>query len=126
VLDEPNAFRGIYVLPPGSAWIFQGGALKNKATYFETEGMGRTRRLSPGHITLFSRDAFVRNLPVIFNGQERVGVSLTGGLDTRIIMAWQKPAPPDQSLATRSAVCIGQPGCDLSAQSSQICGQSLK
>src|ERR1019366_7176209 len=40
------------------------------------------------------RDAFVRNLPRYFSGQERMGVSLTGGLDTRIIMAWRN-APPD-------------------------------
>ena len=33
---------------------------------------------------------FSRNLPRYFNGRERVGMSLTGGLDTRMIMAWQK------------------------------------
>ena len=39
------------------------------------------------------REAFSCNLPRYFSGQERVGVSLTGGLDTRVIMAWQKSAP---------------------------------
>ena len=38
-------------------------------------------------------DVFVENLPRYFNGKERVGVSLTGGLDTRIIMAWHKAEP---------------------------------
>ena len=36
---------------------------------------------------------FARNLPRYFNGRERIGMSLTGGLDTRMIMAWHK-APP--------------------------------
>src|SRR5260370_39746954 len=36
------------------------------------------------------REIFSRNLPRYFKGPERIGISLTGGLDTRIIMAWQK------------------------------------
>ena len=37
--------------------------------------------------------SFTRNLPRYFNGHQRIGMSLTGGLDTRMIMAWRKPAP---------------------------------
>jgi asparagine synthase (glutamine-hydrolysing) len=36
---------------------------------------------------------FSRNLPRYFAGRQRVGISLTGGLDSRIIMAWQKSPP---------------------------------
>jgi asparagine synthase (glutamine-hydrolysing) len=36
------------------------------------------------------REVLARNLPRYFNGQERIGMSLTGGLDTRMIMAWHK------------------------------------
>ena len=32
------------------------------------------------------------NLPLYFAGREKVGIALTGGLDTRVIMAWHKPA----------------------------------
>jgi asparagine synthase (glutamine-hydrolysing) len=39
------------------------------------------------------REVFSHNLPRYFNGRERVGMSLTGGLDTRMIMAWQKSPP---------------------------------
>ncbi len=39
------------------------------------------------------RDVFSRNLPRYFNGHERIGVALTGGMDTRVIMAWRKAAP---------------------------------
>ncbi|MGB8774626.1 MAG: asparagine synthase-related protein, partial [Terriglobales bacterium] len=38
-------------------------------------------------------DAFSRNLPRYLNGKERIGVSLTGGLDTRAVMAWQRFSP---------------------------------
>ena len=39
------------------------------------------------------RDVFARNLPRYFAGPERIGISLTGGLDTRMIMAWHRPSP---------------------------------
>ena len=39
------------------------------------------------------RDAFSRNLPRYFSGRQQVGMTLTGGMDTRVIMAWHKPAP---------------------------------
>jgi len=39
------------------------------------------------------RQIFERNLPRYFSGQEQIGLSLTGGLDTRMILAWRKPLP---------------------------------
>jgi asparagine synthase (glutamine-hydrolysing) len=36
---------------------------------------------------------FSRNLPRYFDGPQQIGMSLTGGLDTRMIMAWKKFAP---------------------------------
>src|SRR5262249_11268456 len=39
------------------------------------------------------RDAFVGTLPRYFGGYEPIGVALTGGLHTPMIMAWGKPAP---------------------------------
>ena len=39
------------------------------------------------------RQIFERTLPRYFNASERIGLSLTGGLDTRMILAWHKPAP---------------------------------
>ena len=35
VLEDRTLFRGIYALPPGSAWRFRGRALESKAAYFE-------------------------------------------------------------------------------------------
>jgi asparagine synthase (glutamine-hydrolysing) len=36
---------------------------------------------------------FSKNLSLYFAGSERVGMTLTGGLDTRMIMAWHKSVP---------------------------------
>lgn len=124
VLENRTLFRGIYVLPPGSTWIFHGGALKKKAAYFEPKEWEEQERLEPEPYYTLLRDAFVRNLPRYFNGQERVGVSLTGGLDTRIIMAWQKPAPRSVPCYTFGSMYRDNQDVILARKVAQICGQS--
>ena len=59
---------------------------------------GRTRSRSKPNLLRELRDVFSRNLPRYFNGRQQVGMTLTGGLDTRVIMAWHKPAPAFASL----------------------------
>src|SRR5215470_985414 len=90
VLENRSLFSGIQVLPPGSAWLFRAGELEKQASYFEPCEWEREEPLKPQEYYPRLRDVFVRNLPRYFEGRERIGVSLTGGLDTRIIMAWRK------------------------------------
>jgi asparagine synthase (glutamine-hydrolysing) len=93
VLENRTLFSGIYVLPPGSSWYFRCGKPEKKAAYFEPREWEEEEPYKPEDYFAHLRDVFVRNLPRYFNGGERVGVSLTGGLDTRIIMAWRKAEP---------------------------------
>ena len=53
--------------------------------------MGRPGILEPEAYYQQLREVFSRNLPRYFDGGQRVGLSLTAGLDTRMIMAWHKP-----------------------------------
>lgn len=94
VLENRSLFTGIHVLPPGSAWSFRRGKLERKGKYFEPREWEEQARLEPEAYYTRLRDVFVQNLPRYFNGHEKIGVSLTGGLDTRIILAWHK-APHD-------------------------------
>ena len=93
VLENRTLFKGIYALPPASAWSFRGGALDTKEAYFEPREWEEQEPLDAESYYKELRDAFTNCLPRYFNGSEPIGVSLTGGLDTRIIMAWHK-APP--------------------------------
>jgi len=90
VSENRTLFREISVLPPGSAWLFHNGVLQRKTTYFRPQEWEEQEPLQPESYYREIRDVFSRNLPRYFNGQERVAMSLTGGLDTRMIMAWQK------------------------------------
>jgi asparagine synthase (glutamine-hydrolysing) len=93
VLENRTLFQNLFVLPPGSAWVFHNGTIQNKATYFEPSEWESQTALEPEAYYRELQQVFCRNLPRYFNGKERIGVSLTGGLDTRMIMAWWKAAP---------------------------------
>jgi asparagine synthase (glutamine-hydrolysing) len=46
------------------------------------------------------REAVARTVPRYFNGPEPIGLALTGGLDTRLLMAWHQPQPRSLSCYT--------------------------
>lgn len=93
VLENRTLFHGIHVLPPASAWVFRGGTLQGKGTYFEPREWEEQEPSEPEAYYQELREVFTRNLPRYFNGHGRIGMSLTGGLDTRMIMAWHKASP---------------------------------
>src|SRR5206468_3676333 len=66
---------------------------EQKGTYFHHREWEEQEILEPEKYYQEVREVFSRNLPRYFQSQERIAVSLTGGLDTRMIMAWQKPLP---------------------------------
>jgi len=76
--------------------VFRGGGIETRGKYFQCREWEDQSLLDPESYYEEIRSVFSRNLPRYFGGAERVGFSLTGGLDTRMIMAWHK-APP-QSL----------------------------
>ena len=93
VLENRTLFEGIHVLPGAARWILRNGSIEQKETYFEPRNWEEQKILEPEEYYQELRQVFSRNLPRYFQSQERIGISLTGGLDTRMIMAWQKPLP---------------------------------
>jgi asparagine synthase (glutamine-hydrolysing) len=93
VLENRTLFRDIHLLPTASAWILRDGSVERKSNYFQPKEWEQQDPLEPEAYYREFRDVFTRNLPRYFDGGERVGVSLTGGLDTRMIMAWHKYTP---------------------------------
>lgn len=93
VLEDRTIFKGIYGLPAASTWVFRSGALERKSSYFQPSEWEDQPSLDASAYYQELRDVFSRNLPRYFDGGEQVGMSLTGGLDTRVIMAWHKAAP---------------------------------
>ena len=93
VLGDRTLFPDLHVLPAGSAWKFRNGRLEDKAKYFDPAEWENQGSLDADTYYNELQEAFTRNLPRYFEGCERVGISLTGGLDTRMIMAWLRAEP---------------------------------
>jgi len=89
VLENRTLFRDIHVLPPGSAWIFRSGSLDSRTIYFDPRAWENQEALDHESFYRDLREVFTANLPRYFGGNTPIAMSLTGGLDTRMIMAWQ-------------------------------------
>ncbi len=92
-LEDRSLFEGVHVLPGGSKWVFRDGTIVEKGRYFEPKEWENQERLEPEPYYQAIRDVFARSLPRYFNGPERIAMSLTGGLDTRMVMAWCEANP---------------------------------
>jgi asparagine synthase (glutamine-hydrolysing) len=93
VLENRTLFEGINLLPPGSAWDFRNGAVEQRRTYFGPSDWEEQVELDQDTYYETLRNSFAKTLPRYFNGGGPIGMSVTGGLDTRMIMAWWKAAP---------------------------------
>jgi asparagine synthase (glutamine-hydrolysing) len=93
VLQNRSLFQAISVLPGGSKWVFRNGSLEKKGSYFDPKEWEEQGKLDFDSYYQEVRDTLSSNLPRYFNGKNRIGIALTGGLDTRILMAWRKPEP---------------------------------
>lgn len=89
-LEGRSLFAGVQQLPAGSRWVFAEAALRSKEKYFQPSEWENEPPLTIEAFYTQLRDVFVRNLPQYFQGTERTAMSLTGGLDTRMIMAHYK------------------------------------
>jgi len=90
VMQGRTMFKDIHALPGGSAWRFRCASLESKSSYFEPREWEQQEALAPADYYQELCGVLERNLPRYFVGQRPVGMTLTGGLDTRVIMAWQK------------------------------------
>ena len=93
VLENRTLFKDIHVLPAGSAWTFKNAALERKNTYFEPSQWEHQDVLAPEPYYQELRSVLTANLPRYFAGRQAMGIAMTGGLDTRVILASHPPAP---------------------------------
>lgn len=123
-LDNRSLFEDIQMLPGGSSWVFRNGSLVQKNTYFDASEWEGQERLEPEHYYSELRDVFCRNLPRYFAGHEPVAMSLTGGLDTRMIMARQRPEPGSLPCYTFGGMLRDCQDIAIARQVARLCGQS--
>lgn len=87
VLNDRTLFHGISLMPSGSRWAFDRSGLVKRESYFERSTWETQEALPDDRFYEQLRDTFSRLLPHYARGSG-VAMSLTGGLDGRMIMAW--------------------------------------
>lgn len=123
VLENRTLFDGIHVLPPASAWVFRNGSVERKSSYFHPGEWEDQEKLEPEPYYRELREVFARNLPRYFNGDQRIGMSLTGGLDTRMILACQKFHPGSLPCYTFGSMFRENQDVRVARRVAKICSQ---
>jgi asparagine synthase (glutamine-hydrolysing) len=122
-LGGRTLFEGVHVLPAGSKWLLRNGSLADKQAYFKPEEWENQEPLEPEPYYRELRQVLSRNLPKYFRPPEPIGVSLTGGLDSRILMAWQRCPPGSLPCYTFGDTFRDCQDVSLGRRVAQVCGQ---
>jgi asparagine synthase (glutamine-hydrolysing) len=128
-LENRTLFRGVSLLPPGSAWTFSAEGRLKRQTYFQASTWEAQPLLRPDEFSDRLQEVFPRVLNRYMTGNRPVAMSLTGGLDGRMIMAWARPKRgelpcytfngtyrdcADVRIAQKVAAACGQPHAAIS------------
>jgi asparagine synthase (glutamine-hydrolysing) len=123
VLENRTLFDGIRLLPGASAWRFRNGALERRCSYFEPSEWEQQSPLNEEAFYYELRDVFSRTLPRYFAGPEQIGLALTGGLDTRLIMAWQRATAQALPCYTYGSMFRDNHDVRIARRVAELCGQ---
>ena len=93
VLENRTIFPGISLLPGAAAWTWDKGAGPARNAYFKASEWESLPPLDEGTFLGRLSETVKTVIPRYFREKGRVGMSLTGGLDSRMMMACLNPAP---------------------------------
>jgi asparagine synthase (glutamine-hydrolysing) len=123
ILENRSLFQGISVLPAASRWRFRNGVIEDRGAYFRPSDWEAQTTLDPDTYYRQLREVFSNNLPRYFNSRQRVAMSLTGGLDTRAVMAWYKGAEGSLPCYTFGGIYRDCRDVLVARQVARACGQ---
>jgi asparagine synthase (glutamine-hydrolysing) len=87
VLEYRTLFKNVFLLPGSSAWSFQQDGVLTRDSYFNPATWENQPWLEKEFFYEKLKETFHKILPRYFRSNQKIGISLTGGLDTRVIMA---------------------------------------
>lgn len=92
-LQNRSLFAGVSLVPGGAAWKFHRQQQPKLDVYFRKEQWEGQPRLTASEYQDRLLETFGRILPKYLRSNRPIAMSLTGGLDGRMIMAVAKPTP---------------------------------
>lgn len=93
VLQGRSLFKGIALLPGASQWTFHRDGRIDRQRYFNPDTWEQQEPLDARSYAQQLEAVFSRVAPRYLRGPSPVAMSLTGGLDSRMVLAWAG-APP--------------------------------
>jgi asparagine synthase (glutamine-hydrolysing) len=127
VLENRTIFKDILALPAASFWTFQRAQLRARDTYFSPSEWESQATLDFDSYHQALRSALETTLPRYFAGPQQLGMAVTGGLDTRVILSTQAPAADSLKTYTFSSklresydVRIGRRVAEMCQQPHQV------
>ncbi len=123
VLRNRTLFPGISLLPGGSLWTFAERRIAGKKAYFDWSDWESQPLLSGSEYYARLKETFSAILPRYLRGP-RIGISLTGGLDGRMIMAWtgrERNSLPCYTFGSAYRDCTD---VVIARKVANVCGQS--
>lgn len=121
VAENRTLFRGVSLLPGGSRWTFSGDGCR-KESYFTPATWESQPELSATEFETQFQSTFARILPRYFASTKPLGMSLTAGLDTRMVMACRPATANHLVCFTYSGEHVDPLDARLAARIAKVCG----
>jgi asparagine synthase (glutamine-hydrolysing) len=119
-LEWQSLFRGVQLLPGGSLWSVEGEKVQ-KGRYFHPSSWESQPTSSAEDFESKFDETLKRVVRRHFVAQEKIGISLTGGLDTRMIMACRPEALAKTICYTFSGQKVQTLDARLAAKVAKVC-----
>jgi asparagine synthase (glutamine-hydrolysing) len=124
VMQNKTLFPGIRLLPGGSKWTFRKPYALKKESYFDPSEWENQEILDNETYYEKLKTTFTTILPQYLQSNEKIGMSLTGGLDARMIMAWAKLKPGELPCYTFGGTYRDCRDVRIARQVAALCGQT--
>lgn len=92
-LQNRTLYEGISLLPGAAVWSLSSVGIAKKDSYFRPHQWEDQSVLGEAEYYELLRETFGRILPRYFRGPQKIALSLTGGVDSRMVMAWNPKTP---------------------------------
>jgi asparagine synthase (glutamine-hydrolysing) len=123
-LEDRTLFKDIHLLPAASAWTFRNAQLDCENTYFDPRQWEEQSSLGTESYYRELRSILSTILPRYFSGRQQMGIAMTGGLDTRVILACNPPTPGSLPSYTFGSAFRDSQDVRIGRQIANICQQS--
>ena len=123
-LQNRTIFSDISLLPAGSRWTFHGDRRFERQRYFTPETWELQETLDPITYSERLRELFARTAPRYIPASTSAAISLTGGLDSRMILAWARAEPGTLPCYTFAGPYRDCADVRIARRLAALCGQS--